>query len=49
MLLQPGGAAVGAPINPERGRLLKGVKEEKTDHIDTSDLSEKEVDGSAAV
>ena len=41
MLLRPGGAAVSSPMNPERGRPLKGVEEEKTNHMDTFDLSEK--------
>jgi hypothetical protein len=49
LLLRPSGAAVSAPTTPQRGRSLKGVDEEKTNHLDMSDLSEQEVDADAAV
>ena len=44
LLLRPGGAAFSEPTTPQRERSLKGVEEENTNHLDTPDLSEKEVD-----
>jgi hypothetical protein len=49
LLLRPNGAAISAPTTPRRGRSLKGVEEEKSNHLDMSDLSEQEVDADAAV
>lgn len=49
LLLRPSGTAISAPTTPQRGRSLKGVEEEKTNHLDMSDLSEQEVDADAAV
>jgi hypothetical protein len=44
LLIRPSGAAFSAPATPQRTRLLDGVEEETTNHLNMSDLSEQEVD-----
>ena len=45
LLVRPSGAAaISAPATPQRTRLLEGVEEESTNHLDMPDPSEQEVD-----
>jgi hypothetical protein len=49
LLIRPSGAAFSAPATPQRTRLLEGVEEETTNHLNMSDQSEQEVDVDSVV
>ena len=49
LLIRPSAAAISAPATPRRTRLLKGVEEETSNHLNMSDPSEQEVDVDSAV
>jgi hypothetical protein len=49
LLIRPRGAAFSAPATPRRTRLLGGVEEETTNHLNMSDPSEQEVDVDSVV
>ena len=49
LLIRPSGVAMSAPATPQRTRLLEGVEEEITNHLNMSDPSEQDVDVGSVV
>ena len=49
LLIRPSGAAISAPATPQRTRLLGGVEEETTNHLNMPDAPEQDVDVDSVV